>query len=138
LYDDIVDSGHPKLLHEHEKKVLSCHGSFQILTFLGHLTVLGAAAEIACQCRDRVGHGFAPKIVLDHTSKAIQGLRHLQAPVFPGLNSLRAHLHVSRAQAGLELERWEEAKQDATAALDYDPAFREAQYMLKSAEDQEW
>jgi len=133
IYEEVLESGNPDLLHEREKVLLG-----PATTAIGHLTVLGAAAEIAVQCRDRVGAGFAPKVVRDHAMKAIVGLKSLDKAAFPGLDSLRAHICISRAQAALELEKWEEAREDSLAALAYNPDFREAQYMLQAAERQEW
>lgn len=136
LYEMIVEGGTPAAMHDHEKKVLSTHEPGA--TFIGNMPLLAAACEIANQCRDRVGNGFAPKVVLEHSRKAIDGLEPLDFMVFPGLNALRAHLHVTRAHAALELERWEDAKEDAELALACDPTFKEAEYMKQSAENEEW
>eukprot|EP00933_Yihiella_yeosuensis_P034363 TRINITY_DN27859_c0_g1_i1.p1 TRINITY_DN27859_c0_g1~~TRINITY_DN27859_c0_g1_i1.p1 ORF type:complete len:308 (+),score=61.78 TRINITY_DN27859_c0_g1_i1:35-925(+) len=146
LYDGILDAGRPALLHEQETKVLACRRlrscdseSRSRISFIGHMALLGAAVEIAQQSRERVGNGFAPKTVLDHSMKAIEGLRPLDMFAFPGLNSLRAHLYISRAQANLELERWDDAKKDANLALTWDPAAQKAaNYLLDSALNQEW
>uniref|UniRef100_A0A7S2BPS8 KIF-binding protein n=1 Tax=Alexandrium andersonii TaxID=327968 RepID=A0A7S2BPS8_9DINO len=136
LYEMLIDEGNLAAMHEHEKKVLSTHEPGA--TFIGNMPLLSAACEIANQCRERVGNGFAPKVVLEHSRKAIEGLEPLDFMVFPGLNALRAHLHVTRAHAALELERWEEAKEDAEMALACDPSFKEAEYMKQSAENEEW
>mmetsp|Transcript_86698 Transcript_86698/g.269784 ORF Transcript_86698/g.269784 Transcript_86698/m.269784 type:complete len:298 (+) Transcript_86698:89-982(+) len=136
IYAVIVDAGNPELMHKQERKVLGAHAPGA--SFIGKMTLLGAACEIASQCRDRVGNGFAPKIVLEHAKRAIDGLETLDFMVFPGLNSLRAHLYITRAHAGLELGMWEQAKEDAELALACDPTFTEAEYMKQSAEDQEW
>lgn len=149
LYNQVLDSGDHRTLQQQEQKVLSVkeeHDSEAPAKasqeaspkVLGHMVVLGAAAEIASQCRDRVGRGFAPALVLDNTAKALRGLELLDFKAFPGLNALRAHLRVTRSQASLELQHWAEAKKDAELALTCDPGFREAEYLLKAAEDQEW
>merc|ERR1712232_1423018 len=101
VYDDIVDGGHPDRLHKQEQKLFGMTTTADEASFLDHITLLGAAGEIASQCRERVGNGYAPKTVLVHTLKAIEGLRPLSAQIFPGLQSLRAHIHVSRAHACL-------------------------------------
>lgn len=136
IYEGVVNDGNPIRLHKQERKVLWAYKPGT--SFLGHIAIVRAAMEIAVQARERVGQGFAPKTVMDHTQKAIDGIAPLDATVFHGLNSLRANLHVTRAHAALEQGRWEEAKQDAQLALDNDPKFREAEYMLQSAEDEEW
>jgi len=131
LHEEIVGGAEPDLLHKFEKQVTGA-------SVVDHIEVLGAAAELASQCRDRVARGYAPKIVLDHASKAVAGLQPLPGSDFPGLSCLRAHLHVSRAQAHLELELWKQAKEDASAALRFDPSLAEAKYMLKAAECESW
>mmetsp|Transcript_37540 Transcript_37540/g.69977 ORF Transcript_37540/g.69977 Transcript_37540/m.69977 type:complete len:288 (+) Transcript_37540:67-930(+) len=102
------------------------------------IEIVGAAAELALQCRDRVSRGFSPKLVLDHATKAVNGLHSLQETEFPGLGHLRAHIYTSRAQACLELEMWAQAKQDASAALECDASLAEAKYFLKAAESESW
>lgn len=134
--EGVFEGGNPEIMRKFEQDVISDYASGS--TFLGQMPIIGAAAEIANQCRERVGSGWAPKLVLDHTQKAISGLEPLNFRIFPGLNSLRAHLHVTRAHACLELEMWDDAKIDAEAALACDPQFTEAQYMLESAENEEW
>eukprot|EP00418_Pyrodinium_bahamense_P024182 CAMPEP_0179143052 /NCGR_PEP_ID=MMETSP0796-20121207/68769_1 /TAXON_ID=73915 /ORGANISM="Pyrodinium bahamense, Strain pbaha01" /LENGTH=297 /DNA_ID=CAMNT_0020843027 /DNA_START=33 /DNA_END=926 /DNA_ORIENTATION=- len=136
LYEWIVEGGNPATMHQQEKQVLNALDPGA--AFMGNMPLLAAACEIANQCRERVGNGFAPKVVLEHTRKAIEGLEPLDFMVFPGLNSLRAHLYITRAHAALELERWEEAKEDAELALACDPSFKEAEYMKQSAENEEW
>ncbi|CAE7814093.1 unnamed protein product, partial [Symbiodinium necroappetens] len=131
LHEEIVGGGEPDLLHKFEKQVTGA-------SVVDHIEVLGAAAELASQCRDRVARGYAPKIVLDHASKAVAGLQPLPGNDLPGLSSLRAHLHLSRAQAHLELELWNQAKEDASSALRFDPSLAEAKYMLKAAECESW
>ncbi|CAE7507696.1 unnamed protein product [Symbiodinium natans] len=131
LHEEIVSGGAPDILHKFEKQVTGA-------LVVDHIEVLGAAAELAIQCRDRVARGYAPKTVLDHASKAVTGLQPLPANDFPGLGFLRAHLHVSRAQAYLELELWEQAKEDASAAMRCDPSVPEARYLLKAAECESW
>merc|ERR1711920_1051904 len=127
--------GYQRRVHG-EAAVLGPHATES--SFVGGMLILGAACDIADTCRNRVGNGAAPKVVLDHTKKAIDGLEKLDFALFPGLNSLRAHLYVTRTHACLELERWEEAKADAQMALACDPSFKEAEYMMQSAEDEEW
>ncbi|CAJ1344012.1 unnamed protein product [Effrenium voratum] len=105
---------------------------------LGPLATLGAAAELATSCRAAVTDGFAPKVVLDHASRALSGVQLLPLSAFPGLPALRAHLYASRCQACLELEKWREAKQDATSALQCDPDMKEAKYLLRAAESESW
>eukprot|EP00444_Apocalathium_aciculiferum_P046845 CAMPEP_0183502630 /NCGR_PEP_ID=MMETSP0371-20130417/4363_1 /TAXON_ID=268820 /ORGANISM="Peridinium aciculiferum, Strain PAER-2" /LENGTH=313 /DNA_ID=CAMNT_0025697391 /DNA_START=51 /DNA_END=989 /DNA_ORIENTATION=- len=102
------------------------------------LAALGAAAAAAVRGRERVGHGFAPEAVLEQTRSGLEGVRPLSCRVFLGLDSLRAHLHVTRSQAFLEMERWAEAKEEATLALECDSSFKEAEYMLESAQNEEW
>merc|ERR1711971_770341 len=104
-------------------------------TFVGHITMLRAVLDIAQQCRNRVGGGHKLKVVLEHTNKALQGINLLSSVAFLGLDSLRAHIHVTRAQASLELGNWSEAKKDAAKALEYDPTFSEAEYMRSAAEN---
>jgi len=139
LHEEIVDAGKPALLHELERRVLeSVPGLAPEANFLGHVILVGAAAELAVQCRERVGNGYMPQTVLDHALRAVNGLQTLDVAVFPGLNSLRAHLHVSRAQACLELEMWTDAAQEAKAALERDASFKEAEFLLKAAKTEEW
>lgn len=133
VLETVTEKGDVKLLHQHEKKIMK-----EGRSALGNIPILGAAAEIAHQCRDRVAHGFGPKLVLDHSQRALNGLQALERRAFPGLDALRAHLHVTRAQALLELERWEEAKEEAKTALELDRKVKEADYMLQCAERQEW
>eukprot|EP00747_Dinoflagellata_sp_TGD_P184576 gnl/TRDRNA2_/TRDRNA2_40320_c0_seq1.p1 gnl/TRDRNA2_/TRDRNA2_40320_c0~~gnl/TRDRNA2_/TRDRNA2_40320_c0_seq1.p1 ORF type:complete len:363 (+),score=102.99 gnl/TRDRNA2_/TRDRNA2_40320_c0_seq1:70-1158(+) len=136
LYGEILDDGNGTKLVKQERQLL-CHlpsGS----SFISHMDILHAALEIALKCRDRVGRGHIPKVVIEHTQKAVDGLKPLCDKTFPGLNSLQAHLHCTRAQAALELQEWDQAKIDAKKALAFDSKFSEAVYMLKAAENEEW
>lgn len=136
LYEMVVDAGDPARLHKLEKDLLEdCSPN---AAFVTHLFNMSAAAEILLTCRERVKNGYAPKIVMDNSQKAIEGLRPMCNEALPGLNFLRAGLHCVRAHAALELEMWDEAMEDADLALLCDPDCKEAEYMKECAENQEW
>jgi len=138
FYKQVVKSGNPVKLHKQERQLLEPYVDNSSCTFLGHMETLKDSLEVALLCRERVGQGHAPKLVLDNTRKAIDALDPVSVVAVPGLDTLRAHLHVTRAHAALELERWDVAKEDAELALAYDPRFSEAEYMRQSAEAKEW
>lgn len=137
IHDHLVESGDLSRLLLLERKVLDGHVSTDA-TFVGDLATAAAAVDILLACRQRVKSGAGHKLVMEHVAKALVGLRPMSAEALPGLNQLRANLAATRAQAALELERWEEAKQDALKALELDPALSEAQYMLECAVEEEW
>ena len=85
----------------------------------GPLLALGQAASVALRCRQQVTQGGRGAVA--HGSRALEALRDVQ---LPGAAQLRGHLHISRCQGLLELERWEEAAEDAVlpclrAYMDY-------------------
>lgn len=119
-----------------ERRLLTNHSSGS--TFINQMDILQAALEIYVNSKKRVSTGWAPKVVIDHTEKALIGLSKLDADVLLGLTSLCAELHIIRAQAELELERWDDAKDDAEKALKLDQGLVEARYLLECAENEEW
>lgn len=135
LYSEIMKDGDSERLHHQERQILHFSPG---RTFLGDIVTLRAALEIVVQCRRRVEEGFAPKLVVDHTAKALIGVGRLEFTSFPGLEVLQAHLHCTRAQAALELRNWVDARQDAEFALALDPNFLEAGYLRQAAIDEEW
>merc|ERR1712070_51862 len=113
FYKLVVKSGNPVKLHKQERQLLEPYVDGPACTYLGHMETLKNSLEAALKCRERVGQGHAPKKVLDVTQTSIEALEPVSAMAVPGLDSLRAYLHVTRAHAALELERWDVAKEDA-------------------------
>ncbi|CAK9112010.1 unnamed protein product [Durusdinium trenchii] len=119
---------------EELKKAQEQVGLAEVAAFVQRL---GCAAEIAVNCRTKVTQGLAFKMVVDHAERALKGLQPCPEHLL-GLKPLRAHLHLSRAQACLELELWTKAKEDALAALRLDAGLREAEYFVRAADARSW
>merc|ERR1719265_3061357 len=136
LYETVVESGEPTRLHRLEKQLLADHSTDA--GFVAHLVNMSAAVEILLTCRERAKNGYVPKIVIDNSQKAIEGLRPMCDEALPGLNMLRASLHCVRAHAEMELEMWDDALEDAELALMCDPNSKEAEYMKDCAENEDW
>lgn len=108
------------------------------VSFVRDMSILQAALEIQLSCKQKVSNGWAPKTVIDHAEKALVGLRPLDAEAFRGLGALRAELLATKSQAELELERWDEAEEDAKEALELDPSNTAAAYLLECAQNEDW
>lgn len=137
-YDFIVGDKDPLKLSKHEQKILRMGRHPEGSTYVSHMGVLFVALKLARQCRERVEHGHVPREVMEQCVKVMKGLESLDDGVFVGVESLRAHVLVSRAQSALEMELWENARHDAEAALKFDPEFEEANYLRNAAMKKEW
>lgn len=138
-YEATVSTGNPVKLFSHEKKILSQPSRAKNApSFVGHMAEFQQGLESLMKSRERVQMGLKPKAASELCTAALQVLQPLDATAFKGIERLRAHLHLVRAQSYLELKQWDTALKDADKCYELDPRMKEAKILRDHARQREW